>query len=132
MTTSRELLRAVASHLAKLEPPVVFVGGIATHLLISDPGAPPPTPTRDVDVIVSVESRASYYTRLMEDLRALGAHEDARPGAPNCRWILAGVTVDVMPTDPSILGFSSRWYEGAVQRHRRHHRSPGWTTEPAG
>ena len=27
-----------------------------------------------------------------------------------CRWNYKGITVDVMPTDPSILGFSNPWY----------------------
>ncbi len=31
-----------------------------------------------------------------------------------CRWNLDGVTLDVMPTDDSILGFSNRWYADAI------------------
>ena len=31
-----------------------------------------------------------------------------------CRWKLDGITLDVMPTDESILGFSNRWYSDAI------------------
>jgi predicted nucleotidyltransferase len=34
---------------------------------------------------------------------------------PNCRFIVDGLTVDVMPVDGEILGFTNRWYELAVQ-----------------
>ena len=27
-----------------------------------------------------------------------------------CRWKYQGLTVDVMPTEPEILGFSNPWY----------------------
>lgn len=115
MTRSHDLLLTVAARLNQLEPPVVFVGGITTHLLLTDPAAPEPTATKDVDVIIQVRSRADYLVRIAEDLRALGAREDGRPGAPMCRWLLDDVIVDIMPTDAAILGFSSRWYNAAVR-----------------
>ncbi len=32
-------------------------------------------------------------------------------GAPICRWVTpTGVLVDVMPPDPTLLGFSNPWY----------------------
>lgn len=108
MTTSRELLRTVARRLVQLNPPVVFVGGVTTHFFVTDPGAPIPTSTKDVDVIIPVSSRVAYYTKVVDELKALGAREDSRPDAPTCRWILEGVVVDVMPTDPSILADAVR------------------------
>ena len=32
------------------------------------------------------------------------------PDAPICRWRYRDIEVDLMPTDPGILGFSNRWY----------------------
>jgi hypothetical protein len=32
-----------------------------------------------------------------------------------CRWNLDGITLDVMPTDESILGFGNRWYADAIR-----------------
>ena len=34
---------------------------------------------------------------------------------PICRWYIADVVVDIMPTDENILGFSNRWYLPAIK-----------------
>lgn len=31
-----------------------------------------------------------------------------------CRWRVDGITVDIMPTDETILGFTNRWYTEVV------------------
>jgi len=36
-------------------------------------------------------------------------------GAPLCRWKHGALTLDVMPLDPKVLGFSNRWYPGALR-----------------
>ncbi|HMI80829.1 MAG TPA: hypothetical protein VK480_03490 [Solirubrobacterales bacterium] len=93
---------------------VVFVGGATVHLWLTEPGAPPARATEDVDVICEVPSRAEYY-RLGEKLRERGFHEAV--GAPVlCRWRSAEpqLILDVMPTDPDILGFSNPWYGEAI------------------
>lgn len=119
-----ELLRVVAEHLGALREKVVFVGGAATGLLVTDPAAPTPRPTKDVDVIVEVASRAEYNTALRNQLLDLGFTEDTDEGAPLCRWVVAGVKVDVMPTAEGILGFTNRWYAPAI-RHAVEHQLPG-------
>lgn len=93
---------------------VVFVGGATVHLWITDPGAPPVRATDDVDVICEVTSRAAYY-RLGDRLRDRGLRE-AVDEPVICRWRSAEphLTIDVMPTDPEILGFSNRWYGQAI------------------
>jgi len=93
---------------------VVFVGGATVHLWLTDPGAPPARATEDVDVICEVASRAEYY-RLGERLRERGLQEAV--GEPVlCRWRSPEprLVLDVMPTDPDILGFSNPWYEVAI------------------
>ncbi len=35
---------------------------------------------------------------------------DTSPDAPICRWVNAGVTLDVMPSEPGVLSFHNRWY----------------------
>ena len=50
---------------------MVFLGGCATGLLLTDPAAPEVRPTRDVDVITEVGSLAEYY-RLADALRVAG------------------------------------------------------------
>jgi len=100
--------------LGDLVDEMVFLGGCATEMLITDQAAPPVRVTRDVDVIVEVTTRAEYY-KLSEKLRELGFREDQSEGAPLCRWIMEGVILDVMPTDSKILGFSNVWYPIAMK-----------------
>jgi hypothetical protein len=87
-----------------LKEPFAFLGGAVVGLLIDDPGAVPVRPTKDVDVVVKVATRAAY-TRLEERLRRLGLRHDIREGAPLCRWLLEDITVDVIPTGESALGW---------------------------
>ncbi len=91
---------------------MVFLGGCATGLLITDTAAPPVRATRDVDVIVEVAS-LTEYRRISASLRELKFSEDRSQQAPICRWTGHGVLLDVMPTSPDILGFGSEWYERA-------------------
>lgn len=66
---SIELLERGATALGDLRHEVVFVGGATITLWITNPGAPPPRPTKDVDVIVEVTTR-------------LGLHSSRRDYAP--------------------------------------------------
>ena len=105
---------------------LVFLGGCATGLLITDPAAPPIRATRDVDVIIEVASLAEYH-RISEALRDRGFYEDQAEQAPICRWAGHGVLLDVMPTDPDILGFGSEWYERAFAAAQVHGLPSGHT-----
>ena len=112
--TNLEMIRHVARRLGVLRERMVFLGGAATALLITDTATPDVRITTDVDVIVEIASRVEYY-RLAESLRSLGFKEDHGEGAPLCRWQIDGIAVDVMPTDSEILGFSNQWYSPALQ-----------------
>ncbi|RZJ86553.1 MAG: hypothetical protein EOO60_13290 [Hymenobacter sp.] len=84
--------------------------------LYSTTSLPTPEPriTDDVDCIVEVAPRSAFYA-LEDELRALGFANDTTSGVI-CRWQLQGLTVDIMPTEPGILGFSNPWYpEGFAQ-----------------
>lgn len=109
-----ELLKLTADKLQPLLPEIVFVGGCATGLLVTDPGTAPVRATYDVDVIAEIGSYADYAI-FSERLRMLGFQEDTREGAPVCRWTCGSLTLDVMPLDEKILGFSNRWYRDAMQ-----------------
>jgi hypothetical protein len=39
---------------------------------------------------------------------------DTSEDAPLCRWKLGALTVDIMPTEESILGFTNPWYREGV------------------
>ena len=103
---------------AKLLRPIlgelVFVGGCATGLLITDKAASDVRPTYDVDAIAEITSYVEY-ARFSEKLRGLGFREDTREGAPLCRWCLETTILDVMPLNGEILGFKNSWYEPAMK-----------------
>lgn len=101
----------VAHRLERLETEVVFTGGAIVGLLLTDTAAPDVRPTDDVDVIVGI-TRYSDYASLQEVLRKLGFSHDM--DGPNCRFILDGLKVDVMPTAGKVLGFTNRWYDFAL------------------
>lgn len=109
-----DILELAIDQLGVLASEMVFLGGCATGLLITDPAAPPIRATKDVDAIVHVVSRAEYY-RLSDRLREKGFKEDMSDDAPICRWVGNNVILDVMPTDVNILGFGNKWYESAIE-----------------
>ncbi|MQA75971.1 MAG: hypothetical protein GEU88_16835 [Solirubrobacterales bacterium] len=108
---SIELLELGAGVLRDLTDEVVFVGGATVTLWITDPAAPPPRPTKDVDVIVEVATRADYHA-FEERLRERGFRDDGRA---ICRWRHSGtgLILDAMPTDAELLGFENRWQREA-------------------
>lgn len=109
-----EIMMLAVNQLGIVADEMVFVGGCATGLLITDEAAPPIRATKDVDVIVQVTSISEYYL-LSEKLRKQGFTEDMSEDAPMCRWINDKVILDVMPTEPSILGFGNQWYIPAMK-----------------
>ena len=119
-----EILEAAVDRLITIKEEIVFVGGCATGLLITDPAASPVGLTSDVDVIVEVTTLIEYHS-LSEKLRKLGFTEDTSEDAPLCRWTTSGVILDVMPTEPKILGFGNRWFYPA-------YKASEWTTLPSG
>lgn len=114
MTRNLEMLARAAEALGELRDEVVFVGGAAVDLFITDPAAPRPRFTEDVDVVAEVTTHGEW-ARLGERLRKLGFREDQRDGAPVCRWLYEGLVVDVMPALEHVLGFSNRWYRAAMK-----------------
>jgi hypothetical protein len=109
------MLELVSQRLsAELRLRLVFTGGAVVGLLVTDPAMPSIRPTEDVDLMVQVLARAEFH-EVEASLRSLGFVPDMSPAAPICRWRIDQITVDVMPTLETILGFSNRWYPLAVQ-----------------
>jgi predicted nucleotidyltransferase len=103
----------IAHALGALREKVVFVGGCAVGLLLTDPAAAAPRVTYDVDLIAEVAALPAYH-RLEREFSRLGFQRDVSPDAPICRWRYQRLEVDLMPTDPGVLGFANRWYPLAV------------------
>lgn len=107
-------IELIASALGPLRERVVFVGGCAVGLLITDATASPVRVTFDVDLVASVSALAAYHG-MEKELARLGFKRDMSPDAPICRWRYRELEVDLMPADPNILGFSNRWYPLALE-----------------
>lgn len=108
-----KIVKLAARQLGELKDEMVFLGGSATGLLITDPAARAVRVTRDVDVIVQVMNRSDYY-QLSDRLRQRGFQEDISEDAPICRWRTDVVILDVIPTNTEILGFGNQWYISAM------------------
>jgi hypothetical protein len=101
-----------AKKLKPLLDQIAFVGGCVTGLLVTDPAAAPVRATLDVDAIIQIGADPEF-TRLENRLRELGFRNSREKDAPVCRWVNENLILDLMPTDPSILGFSNQWYRPA-------------------
>lgn len=112
----------VANRLGALRKQLVFVGGSIVELLL-DKGYPlTPRATKDVDTIVEVSGRGPF-AHIEEALRKQGFKNDVMSNVI-CRWEIDGIVLDVMPTDPSVLGFSNLWYRSGVKHAKQHFLSP--------
>jgi hypothetical protein len=112
--TPLESMRIVARHFNSLDHPYAFLGAAVLPLLMDDPDLFEIRPTKDVDVAVKVATLGELY-ELEQKLRQIRFRHDTRPGAPICRWIVEGVTVDVMPTESTVLGMSTKWFKQALE-----------------
>ncbi len=115
VSSNLAMLMRVVDRLGPLLERLVFLGGAVTEFFITQPGAPGPRQTKDVDVVIDVVNLGEYSETLREQLVALGLQEDTREGAPVCRWLLDDIIVDIMPTRGEILGFSAEWYPLAYE-----------------
>jgi predicted nucleotidyltransferase len=119
-----EILVLVADALGDLRSSLVLVGGCATGLMLTAPRAQLIRATNDVDVVAKVATTAQYH-ELETAVASHGFAHDMSPEAPICRWVRDGVKLDLMPSEPGILGFHNRWYPLAVE-------TAEWVTIPGG
>jgi hypothetical protein len=104
-----ELLRAMALALGPLRERLVFVGGCATGLLITNPAAADIRPTEDVDAIVEVTTLAAYHA-LAPLLAERGFTQTMEDNTPAYRWYWQRMQLDLVPVDEKVMGFANRWY----------------------
>jgi hypothetical protein len=113
-----QILEQAVEKLGPLSDKLVFLGGCATGLLLTDDAAPPIRATQDIDVITEVASLVDYH-HLATLLRKRGFREDQSECAIICRWLADGLMLDVMPTSAEILGFGNEWYAPAFESARQ-------------
>ena len=108
-----EILELVAHALGPVCEDVVFVGGCATGLLLTEPRPDRIRITEDVDIVAQALTVRDYQA-IEKRVRAQGFTNDMRARAPICRWVYKNITLDLMPTVKEILGFANRWYPLAI------------------
>lgn len=115
----QQILEQVAKALGpELCQQMTFVGGCTTGLLLTDDFTKEQVRhTNDVDLIVHTMGYLGFHA-LQERLQQQGfTIPMAIPGEsqPICAMQLGDLRVDFMPDDKEVLGFSNRWYQGAMQ-----------------
>ncbi len=107
-----KMVYMVARSLNELVEEVVFVGGCAAALLITDTAASATRPTKDVDAIIEVVTQKEFHA-FERKLKKLGCINDT--DGPMCRFKLGSLLVDFMPISEEVLGYSNIWYQSAVE-----------------
>lgn len=117
MNSNRELLVRTVRKIEPLLDRLVFVGGAVVELYFTDPASDRVRPTTDTDCLCEVTSYTEYH-RLGDRLRELSFRQSLRDADPPFRWRSGDDVLDVMPSDPSVLGFSNPWYDAALEDTR--------------
>jgi len=109
-----ELLTSIANAMGVVQEQVVFVGGCATGLLITQPLVADARATEDVDAIVEVASLVGYHA-LAAQLMEQGFKQTMADNTPPFRWHWNGMQLDLVPLDEKVLGFANRWYKAGFE-----------------
>ena len=120
------LLIGLAQAMGPLCDRVVFVGGCATGLLLSDAALMNVRATEDVDAIVEVASLARYHA-LAEELMQRGFKQTMADNTPPFRWFWQSMQLDLVPLDEKVLGFANRWYRAGFEAAEQTTLEPGLT-----
>lgn len=108
MNDNLRRIERVAQGLGSLCDEMIFVGGSVIIVYVNDSAASEIRPTLDIDLVTGIKSYRKFEL-LESELRKRGFVNDLTSGVI-CRWIYKGETVDIMPCDEKILGFSNKWY----------------------
>ena len=119
---SVEMLEVAAQLLGELCDDLVFLGGATVGLWVTDPAAPPPRSTRDVDALVQTTTRQGYR-EVEQRLERKRFRLDI--DGVTCRFVHADaeLVLDVMPTASGLLGLRGDWLAEAYA-HATTHRLP--------
>jgi predicted nucleotidyltransferase len=111
-----ELIEFVAEGLGEaFLAEVAFVGGCTTAMLVTDTAVLDDIRfTDDVDLVIELAG-ISAWNHLTERLAAKGFKITGEDEV-NCRFRFNDVVVDVMPSDPAVLGYANRWFVEGLAR----------------
>ncbi|WP_460090039.1 hypothetical protein [Pseudomonas sp. S2_E02] len=111
-----ELIEFVAEGLGEaFLAEVAFVGGCTTAMLVTDTAVLDDIRfTDDVDLVIELAG-ISAWNQLTERLAVKGFKITGEDEV-NCRFRFNDVVVDVMPSDPAVLGYANRWFVEGLAR----------------
>lgn len=115
-----DVLRDLLGELGNYREQLVFTGGLVLPLYFEQ--APPYgiRATDDGDAVTVCASHADYV-QFQLSLGSVGIQMAVGEGAPLCRMRTPhGHILDVIPTEPGILGFGNRWFAQGVARAETH------------
>jgi predicted nucleotidyltransferase len=118
------LLLAMAHAMGDLRKRVVFVGGCATGLLVTNMAVTDVRSTEDVDAIMEIVSLPAYHG-LRPELSKLGFVQTMQDNTPPFRWRLRGMQLDLVPLDEKVLGFANPWYRAGFANALTSEPEPG-------
>ena len=108
----------------------VFTGGAVVGLLLTDPAAPPPSRTRDIDIVIEIAGY-SEFDAIGHLLRQAEFTQNSMDGLPVCAWLWRGIRVDFLPHVPTPMMASNRWFPYLIAEAERVEVSTGrcaWRT----
>ncbi|HEY1082812.1 MAG TPA: hypothetical protein VGE29_11145 [Prosthecobacter sp.] len=106
----------------------VFIGGGIVALLISDPAAPSPSSTKDLDLILE-HRNDDRRMRMDIALREAGFTQDLFNEDPLFTWYHDETRIDFLPDqDSEMFGRTNRWFQYVMREAQRVvlHGSPVW------
>ncbi|MFJ4196428.1 hypothetical protein [Pseudomonas sp. NPDC089534] len=111
-----ELIEFVADGLGEaFLTEVAFVGGCTTAMLVTDAFVLDDIRfTDDVDLVIELAG-ISAWQQLTERLAAKNFKITGEDEV-NCRFRFNDIVVDVMPSDPEVLGYANRWFVEGLAR----------------
>ncbi len=112
-------IKGVYYALAELKETIAFVGGATVSLYADKPSQADVRPTDDIDVLIEIGSY-NDYVKIQEKLASIGFCIDAEAKV-TCRYKYQGLTVDIMPIDEHILGFTNKWYREGFSNITTYH-----------
>lgn len=111
-----ERIIRVAKGLGEVCNRMCFVGGAVAFLYADNKGASEVRPTMDIDCVTEISTYGGY-DEFEKKIRTLGFVNDVESEII-CRWKYKGETIDIMPADENILGFSNVWYEEGYKNRK--------------
>lgn len=96
----------------------VFTGGSVVGLLITDPAAPPPSRTKDIDIVLEITGYGDFVA-MEHVLRQAGFTQPWEERASVVIWYWRDIRVDFLPHKPTAMMGTNRWFPYLIEEAER-------------